>query len=132
MFNKDKFKDYIDKLELNKDDFIVIAGGSLLMQDIKDFTEDVDLYINKSGFEKLSKSFAIKPSGKEYANHFTVNDHLEIVLKENLNEIEYTLVDGYKCTTLKYEYEWKRKYNRPKDQEIIKKLEMKLKKDGNL
>ena len=123
MFNKDKFKDYINRLKLNKDDFIIVAGGSLLLQDIKDFTEDVDLYVNKNGFDILSKLFVIRPSGKEYGNHFTVNDHLEIVLKDNLDEMKYILIDGYKCTTLEYEYEWKKKHNRPKDQEIIKILE---------
>ena len=132
MFNKDKFKDYINRLKLNKDDFIIVAGGSLLLQDIKDFTEDVDLYVNKNGFDILSKLFVIRPSGKEYGNHFTVNDHLEIVLKDNLDEMKYILIDGYKCTTLEYEYEWKKKHNRPKDQEIIKKMEMQLRKDDNL
>ena len=127
MFNKARFKEYLESLDLNNEDFIVVAGGSLLLQDIKDFTEDVDLYVNKNGFNTLSKSFEIKLSDKPYANHYIVNDNLEVVLKENLDEISYALIDGYKCTTLKYEYEWKKKNNRLKDQEIIKKLEKKLK-----
>ena len=105
MFDKDKFIEYIEKLNLNKEDFIIVAGGSLLLQGIKEYTEDVDLYVNEDGFNTLSKSFDIRPSNKEYTNHYTVNDKLEVVLKENLNELDYTTINGYKCSTIEYEYE---------------------------
>lgn len=47
MFNKKSLKEYLNNLNLDKEDFIIVAGGSLLLQNIKDTTEDIDLYVNK-------------------------------------------------------------------------------------
>ncbi len=127
MFNKERFKEYLESLNLNNKDFIIVAGGSLLLQNVKDTTEDIDLYVNNKAFNELNRLFEIKKSNKPYPNHYVVNDNLEVVLKDNLEEIDYVLIDGYKCSTLEYEYEWKKKQNRLKDKEILKQLEKKLK-----
>ena len=123
MFNKEKFKKYLNDLNLDTEDYIIVAGGSLLLQSIKDVTEDIDLYVNEKAFNKLKELFEVRPSNKPYENHYIVNDNLEVVLKDDINRISYNLVDGYRCSTLEYEYEWKKKNNRPKDKDVIKKLE---------
>ncbi len=122
-FNKTLFLKYLKDLNLDNNDFIIVAGGSLLLQNIKDSTEDIDLYVNQKAFDELAKKYKIIKSNKPYPNHYIVNENLEVVLKDNLEELDYVLIDGYKCSTLEYEYLWKKKNNRQKDQEIIKKLE---------
>ena len=123
MFNKKSLKEYLNKLNLDKEDFIIVAGGSLLLQNIKETTEDIDLYVNKKCFDKLTKLFEVKLSGKPYENHYIITDKLEVVLKNEFSKISYILIDGFKCSSLDFEYNWMKQQNRIKDRKTIKKLE---------
>ena len=41
--NKKEFEKYLDSLELDKKEYCIISGGSLLMHNLKEETDDVDL-----------------------------------------------------------------------------------------
>ena len=103
MFNKKSLKEYLNKLNLDKEDFIIVAGGSLLLQNLKETTEDIDLYVNKKCFDKLTKLFEVKLSNKPYENHYIITDKLEVVLKNDLDRTDYIVVDEFKCSSLDFE-----------------------------
>ena len=126
MFKKEEIKKYIDDLGLSKEDYIIIAGGSLTMQGVTEKTDDIDLYVNKSGFDFLKNKFDVTRSNKPYPNHYTVNDILEVVLKEDFSKAESVSIEGYKCTTIEDEYEWKKSHGREKDKAVLEVMEQYL------
>lgn len=72
---------------------------------------------------KSTKLFEVKLSGKPYENHYIVTDKLEVVLKNEFSKISYILIDGFKCSSLDFEYKWIKIHNRIKDRKTIKKPE---------
>ena len=72
--NKKEFEKYLDDLGLDKKEYCIISGGSLLMHNLKEETDDVDLYVTQKSFDKLSKKFNVHISGKPFPNHYTVNE----------------------------------------------------------
>ena len=124
MFNKEGIKEFIKKLGIDEEDYILYAGGSLTMQGVKEETEDIDICVNENGLEFLKQRYDVRRSKKPYDNLYDVTDELEAkLIPGGLEKIEIVEVDGIKCTTLVHEYDWKKEKNREKDQEIIKKLE---------
>ena len=123
MFNKDRLKQYLKDLKINENDYIIIAGGSLVMQNIKETTEDIDLDVSKKAFDVLAKKFDVHLSSKPYPKHYYVNDDVEVVLVDDLSTINRINVDGFYCTTLEDEYKWKKEHAREKDKEILSKIE---------
>ena len=79
--NKKEFEEYLDSLDLDKKEYCIISGGSLLMHNLKEETDDVDLYVTQNSFDKLSKKFNVHISGKPFPNHYTV-----AVLSPKLNK----------------------------------------------
>lgn len=126
MFKKEEIKKYIDDLGLSKEDYIIIAGGSLTMHGLKEITEDIDLDVSNSGFEFLKTKYNVTRSTKPYPNLYTVNDDLEVILQEDLNKIQSVDIEGYRCTTVEEEYEWKKSHGREKDRAIIEVMEQYL------
>jgi hypothetical protein len=51
--NKEEIIKNLKKLELNKKDYIVICGSSLVMQGIIDETPDIDLACSKEIYDSL-------------------------------------------------------------------------------
>ena len=100
--NKKEFEKYLDSLGLDKKEYCIISGGSLLMHNLKEETDDVDLYVTQKSFDKLSKKFNVHISGKPFPNHYTVNEKI------------YN-IDGYPCRSIIDDYNWYRQNGRPKD-----------------
>lgn len=107
--------------ELNKFEmstFIILSGASLVLQEIITDTKDIDITTTINDYEKLDlkvEKGAFNIDIKTYKN-FDISYNL-------FDEIDYIIVNGYKCATLESVYKIKKKLNRKKDFEIIKKLE---------
>ena len=122
MFKKEEIKEYLKNFDLEKGEYILIAGGSLVMHGIKDETEDIDLYISEKQFEKLKEKYNLRKSEKEYENLYEVNDNLEVRVME-IDKDNIYIIDGMPCNSLLADYKWKKENNREKDRETIKKEE---------
>ncbi len=123
--NKEELTNLIDSLNLNLNDYYIISGGSLLLQDLRNKTNDLDLAINANSLKLLKENFnliEINPT------KFSIGDNIECFLESNEEILKNRVViDGYSCQSLKSIYELKKRLNRPKDLEDIKRLEKKLK-----
>ena len=122
MFNKEKLKEYLKGLNLEKGEYHLIAGASLLMHGMKDETEDIDMYISEKQFEKLKKCFDLKKSNKPYENLYELNSDVEVVVTQIKKEHIY-YIEGVPCNSILEDYKWKKQHNREKDQEMIIKEE---------
>lgn len=121
--NKKELKKYLDNLGLDKKEYCIISGGSLLMHNIKEETDDVDLYVTKEGLDKLKQSFPVQISGKPYPNHYTVNEHTEVVVVPSLENETIYFIDSYPCRNLIDDYQWYKNSSRPKDLISVEKIE---------
>ena len=102
--NKKEFEEYLDSLDLDKKEYCIISGGSLLMHNV-----------TQNSFDKLSKKFNVHISGKPFPNHYTVNEKTEAVLVKNLKDEKIYNIDGYPCRSIIDDYNWYRQNGRPKD-----------------
>ncbi len=114
--NKKEFKEYLDNLGLDKNEYCIISGGSLLMHNIKKETNDVDLYVTQNSFNKLNKMFKnVHISGKPFPHHYNINKETDAVLVKNLKNEKIYYIDGYPCRSIIDDYNWYRQNARPKD-----------------
>lgn len=111
-------KEFIEKLErmkLNPNDFVILAGGSLLLRGLREETEDMDLACT---FD-LYMDFAW--------DKIEVNPDVMVEVSGNIGGYAYDILEGYKCQSLESILEMKKRLNRPKDHEDIRKIEEILK-----
>ena len=117
MTKEEMYKE-LNKLGLDKQDYIIIAGSSLVCHGIIDETEDIDLACSKEVFDSLDWPVRVEYGGKiKYKDCFDIN--------YNLYDLEHIdIIDGYQCSDLVTCYELKRSMNKPKDKKLIQKLEL--------
>lgn len=113
-------------LELDKKEYIIISGASLVLHDIIDVVNDIDLSCPKDYYDKINWPTKIGHLGKEikYNDCFEISDNLYD--NENID-----IIDGYKTMNLEKCLEVKRLLNRPKDKKIINKLDLLLGQNDN-
>lgn len=124
--NKEEILKKLKKLKINKKDFIVISGASLVLQDIIDETSDIDLTCTNEIYEKIDWPIKTGAFDKKikYYDIYEIGPNLH-------DEDNIIIVDGYKCMNIEKCLEIKRKLNRPKDKKIIEKLDLLLAKNDN-
>lgn len=59
MFQKEQIKEFLRELNLDPNEYCLIAGGSLVMHGIKQETEDIDLCVSEKGFQYLHEHFQV-------------------------------------------------------------------------
>lgn len=123
--NKDAYKANLDKLNLDKSQYYIIAGGVMLLWGLKETTEDIDIKVKPKYFEELKKKFIFKKSTK-YPNLYELDDMTEVKV-EDFDASNATIVDSYPTESLELTLKWMLDHNRPKDQEKIKILRKFLK-----
>ncbi len=115
---KEEIYKKIDNLGLDRHDFIIITGTSLVCHDIIDETEDIDLACSKEVFDSLDWPVRVEYGGKiKYKDCFDID--------YNLYDLEHIdIIDGYQCSDLVTCYELKKSMNKPKDKKLIQQLEL--------
>ena len=111
----------LDELGLDKDKYCIIAGGVMLMNGLKNDTDDIDIRVLPSYFEELKSRFEFRKSSK-YLYLYELGDNIEVAVVE-FNEKDVEFIDGYPVLSLRKELEWKFKNNREKDKDSIIKIE---------
>ena len=111
----------LERLALNRDEYIVISGASLVCQGIIEETSDIDLSCSKELYEKLNWPSKIGAFGVniKYKDSFEISNNLY----EYQNVI---LINGYRFLSLEDCLEIKKRLNRPEDKKLIKELELKV------
>lgn len=115
--NKQEYIEGLKNLNLPTEEFIVLAGGALLLRGIRDSSADFDLCVSK----KLAKEIDLYHAPKDAKGFYTPFEKCQMM--DNFEEFDFDIVEGFQCMTLENILEFKRKKQRPKDLADIKKIE---------
>lgn len=124
--NKLEILEKLKELELDKKEYIVISGASLVFHDIIDETSDIDLSCTKKYYDKINWPTKIGNMGKEikYFDIFEISNNL-------YDEKNVDIINGYKTMNLENCLKVKKILNRPKDKKLINKLDLLLGQNDN-
>ena len=123
--NKNEILEKLNSLKLDRDKFIIISGASLAVQNIIESTGDIDLVCDKEYYKTINWPTKIGALGAEikYFDVFEISPNL---YEEGAKMVE---INGFKFLNLKDVLKVKKLLNRPKDQQVITKLEQILKEE---
>lgn len=122
MLNKEAILKKLETLNFNKDKIIIISGAALVLQDIIEYTSDIDLSSEKEYYKEINWNTKIGYFNTEikYYDCFEIGTNFY-----DINEI--TKVNKFNVQNLNSIYKLKLLENKLKDKETIKKLEKILK-----
>lgn len=115
--NKQEFLNKLDSLNLDKERYCIIAGGSMLLYGLRESTSDIDIRVDEDYFEQLKQRFEFKKSLK-MANLYELTDDIEFKVQD-FDKKNIKFVNGYPVESLELQLKWMLEHNRPKDQEKI-------------
>lgn len=119
--NKVEVFEKLDKLDLDKNNYIIISGASLVVQDIIDDTSDVDLSCSKEYYNSIEW-----PTKTGYFNtEIKYKDCYEIGCNF-FDEDKIIIINGYKFMNLEACLDLKILENKKEDKKLIKKLDLEL------
>ena len=119
--NKVEVLEKLDKLDLDKNNYIIISGASLVVQDIIDDTSDVDLSCSKEYYNSIEW-----PTKTGYFNtEIKYKDCFEIGCNF-FDEDKIIIINGYKFMNLEACLDLKILENKKEDKKLIKKLDLEL------
>ena len=121
--NKQKFISALEKLNLPKTEFVILSGGSLLMRELREETEDMDLSASK----KLAEELQLYDCPQD--EHGLYKPFENVQMNDDMERFPYDVIDGYQCETLEDILKHKREWNRPKDKNDIEIIESYIKQD---
>jgi len=125
MLNKEQIYETIEKYRLIKEELIILSGASLVLQDIKQSTNDIDIAVSKKYLNYLLKNYQWTIEFYNYEEHFGVYYIDNIInFSTNYNDVDFIMLNGYKVQSLDSILFLKEKLNREKDRsdiELIKK-----------
>ncbi len=127
--NKEEYIKKLDSLNLDKNRYCIISGGTMLLYGLKPTTEDIDIKVRPDYFEELKSIYEFKKSPK-YDYLYELEDKAEVaVLDYDDKDVRY--VCGYPVESLELQLKWMIEHNREKDQEKIKIIKDFLCKESN-
>ena len=121
IMNKEELLKLVESLNLPKDEYYILGGGSLVMFGIKNTTADLDLCVSEELFAKLKEEYNLDEKDKNECGFYRISDIIEVIPnpKEEFTSEE---IAGYQVEELKRILEFKKKRNAPKDQPYIEKI----------
>ena len=119
--NKEELLKLVESLNMPKDEYYILGGGSLVMFGIKETTSDLDLCVSNELFAKLKEKYNLDEKDKNECGFYQISDIIEIIPNPK-EEFTAQEIDGYKVEELKRILEFKKKRNAPKDKPYIEKI----------
>lgn len=119
--NKEELLKLVESLNIPKDEYYILGGGSLVMFGIKETTSDLDLCVSNELFAKLKEKYNLDEKDKNECGFYQISDIIEIIPNPK-EEFTAQEIDGYKVEELKRILEFKKKRNTQKDKLYIEKI----------
>lgn len=84
--NKEELLNLVESLNMPRDEYYILGGGSLVMFGIKDKTADLDLCVSEELFARLKEEYNLDEKDKNNADFiiFQILLRLYLTLKTNL------------------------------------------------
>ena len=124
--NKEELLKLVESLNLPRDEYYILGGGSLVMFGIKDTTADLDLCVSNELFEKLKEQYNLEK--KNECGFYSISDIIEIIPNPK-EEFTCEVIEGYQVEDLRRILEFKKKRNADKDRPYVEKIEEYLEKN---
>lgn len=126
--NRNDIIKVINKYNLNKNDFIIIGGASLVMHGIIDKTSDIDIWCSSTYCKYLLNNYECKLERINELNEkaYMIDDIINFGISFKPNNID--IIDNIKVSSVYDTYLLKKYLNREKDKELIKILKKLLEK----
>lgn len=123
--NKKELLELVDSLGLEKGEYYILGGGSLVLFGIKETTSDLDLCVSEEQFNALKERYNLKEEDKNECGFYRITDLIEIIPNKK-EDFQMDNVEGYDVEPIRKILEFKLKRNLPKDQVHIKKIKQYL------
>ena len=120
--NKDDILKILLDFDFNKKEILILSGASMVLNDIKEKTYDIDLAVSSSYEKELLEKYNCKL--KEQSNDckvYTIDDVIDF--STNYYDFDYDMINGYKVQKPKEVLKLKKILNRDKDKKDIKLIE---------
>ena len=119
--NKEELLKLLESLDIPKDEYYILGGGSLVMFGIKDTTADLDLCVSEELFTRLKEAYKLEEKDKNECGFYRISDLIEVISKPK-EKFTMEKIDGYNVEELNRILAFKKKRNAPKDQPYIEKI----------
>ena len=119
--NREEFKAKLDNLKINKSDFCILSGGSLLIQGLREKTNDVDMAMKS----EIAKEIGLYDCPTDEHGLYILEENVQC--SDDFEKHDKVLVDGIWCQSLESVLAFKKSMNRPKDQADLEAIEDRLK-----
>ena len=119
--NNEELLNLVESLNMPRDEYYILGGGSLVMFGIKDKTADLDLCVSEELFARLKEEYNIDEKDKNECGFYHISDIIEVIPNPK-DEFTCEEIEGYQVEELKRILEFKKKRNAPKDQPYIEKI----------
>ena len=125
--NKKELLELIKSIKIDKEEFIVLSSGALVLRGIMDSAGDLDILVTQKGFEQLKENYDLKEK-KECNNSYIVNEKIECILNDNEDRKEK--MGDYYIQDINQYLEFLKSSNREKDKARIPMIEEYISKRG--
>lgn len=119
--NHEALLELVESLGLQKGEYYILGGGSLVLFGIKELTSDLDLCVSEEQFSILKEKYNLKDEDKNECGFYRISNLVEVVPNKKEN-FEMEEINGYNVEPIKKILEFKLKRNAPKDKEHIEKI----------
>ena len=126
--NKKELLELIKSIKIDKEEFIVLSSGALVLRGIMDSAGDLDILVTQKGFEQLKENYDLKEK-KECNNSYIVNEKIECILNDNEDRKEK--MGDYYIQDINQYLEFLKASNREKDKLRIPMVEKYIKEREN-
>ena len=131
--NRKEILNILKKLNFSQNEFVVLSGASLVVQQVKSKTNDIDIGVSEALFKKLKNDAVIVNSFLGY-DVYKLNDY-NIEFSNNcsfFNKDEAIVIENMYFQDLNSIKKMKENFNRNKDKNDIKKIDLFLDLKDNL
>jgi hypothetical protein len=74
--NKDELLALIEKLKVNKEEYVILSSSALVLRGIYESAGDLDLAVTKKGLQELKENYNVIPKERGW---YTVTDKIECI-----------------------------------------------------
>ena len=118
--NKKDILEILKKYNFNPNEYIIISSAALVLQDVKEYTTDIDITCTNELYNNLLENYdyTFEKNVGQYKVWYI--DNLINFSNHYYNEFEYIELLGYKVQTIESVLNLKKNLNREKDKDDIK------------